>query len=145
MKEQDTGLMEKQYLSAEDAPSEEKESKKTAKNGSRFKFKLPNTKNLLFRTKQIFLKLKSPKILIIFTIVIIIFIAFLALLRLSSKSNYVPGIDIVDFSPTSPAPKTDPERKDIQRQVDEFTSSLEKLDEDTNSFPFPQVDIIITF
>lgn len=145
MKEQDTGLMEKQYLSAEDVSHEEKEGKKTTKNGARFKLKLPNLKNIKIWTKQIFLKLKSPKILVIFTIVTIILTVFLALLRLSSKSNYVPGVDIVDFSPSSPTPKTDPERKDMQRQVDDFNSSLEILNEDTNSFPFPQVDLIITF
>src|SRR3990167_6133853 len=144
MKEQDTGLMEKQYLSTEDVSLEEKEGKKTAKNGPRFKFKPPNLKNIKIWTKQIFLKLKSPKILAIFTIVTIILIAFLAFLRLSSKSNYVPGVDIVDFSLASPTPKTDPERKNMQRQVDEFNSSLEILNEETNSFPFPQVDLIIT-
>lgn len=145
MNEQDTGLMEKQYLSSENTSPEEKDGKKTAKNGTRAKFKLPNLKNTILRAKQIFLKLKSPKTLVIALILIIILIALLAFLRLSSKSSYVPGVDIVDFSPTSSAPATDSQRQGMQIQLDQFKGDLEKLSEDANSFPFPRIDLNITF
>jgi len=145
MNEQDTGLMEKQYLTSENLPSKNYENQKAPKNQQRTKFRLPNPKKTILKIKQTVFKLKSPKTLIIFSIVVAILIVFLAILSLSSRSNFPPAVDIVDFLPSSPTPVSDPNLQNLKTQVDQFNNDLNKLRTDTIYLTFPQVDLNISF
>ncbi len=144
MKEQDTGVMEKQYLTLENLPPEQKPSEKNPKNRLP-KFKLPNPKNILAGFKSVLKKLKSPKILIILVIIFALVIVSLAFLKLYSKSSYVPSVDIVDLLPASPTPDLDPELKNLKNQVDQYQVDLEQLSADRQDVAFPQVDLKISF
>ncbi len=144
MSEQDTGVMEKGYLDAEEALPEENQNQGKKKLALP-KIKVPSPKNLLAKIKSLPQLFKRPKFIIISSLVILSLIILLAFFKLSSKSNYTPSVDVVELPLVSPTPNVDPEFEAIKKQVDEYNSNLGKLNTDLKDLAFPQVDLKISF
>jgi len=144
MRDQQTGVMEKDILSAENSleqPSPEKENFSPDILNKIQKI-LDKVVGFLTNIVSIF---KNKKALIIMAIIILIGAIFLGLVSLSNKPAYQQPIVTNNPVADPPRPSAQPELQKIKGEVDAYTLELELLETDFDNLQAPEIDLDIDF
>lgn len=139
MTEGEFSAMEKDILSSENLPEQEKSP--IAPNNKSLKIKTPNSLNPLAKTKNIFLFFRSPKkIIILITVLVIILTSIVFTVLFLKKEKPVPVEEIVT-NIESPSPKVDEEVSRYKKEVENYNNEIDNLQKDSDDTAFPVVNL----
>ena len=144
MKNQDSGLMEKEIMSTENPDSPEEDGINDREAGKKF-FTINSLKNILNKTFLNSRELGKPRSILILSLIAILLAISISFFLLSTSSRNKKQQTIQEISSPSPEPVIDEELLNIRREVDKFNSELESFDSNSQLFKPPEVDLDIKF